>query len=106
MTFPSLWNTRSPIPQKRPWQRSYLKEHLDRKYSREDVIEIGEDVIPLAVLLHWVLGGQGNAAQDDDDHDERLEAGNRHDPVNQDPDPEKKFNLSFISIVYIRYLRS
>ncbi len=60
----------------------YLQEHFNCKNSSEDVIKIGEDVIPLAVLLNRVLGGQGDTAQDDDDHDERFEARNRHNPVN------------------------
>ena len=67
--------------------RADLKKHLDGEEPGEDVVEVGEDVVLLAVLLHRVLGGQGDAAQDDDDHDERLEAGDRHDAVDQDPDP-------------------
>ena len=33
----------------------YLQKHLDSKNSCEDVIEIGEDMIALALLLYWVF---------------------------------------------------
>jgi len=54
-------------------------------------------MIPLAVLLNRVFSGQGDAAQDDDDHDERFKAWNCHDPMNQDSNPEKTKlrNISF-----------
>jgi hypothetical protein len=56
-------------------------------------------MIPLAVLLNRVFSGQGDAAQDDDDHDERFKAWNCHDPMNQDSNPEKTKlrNISFQS---------
>ena len=69
--------------------RADLKKHLDGEEPGEDVVEVGEDVVLLAVLLHRVLGGQGDAAQDDDDHDERLEAGNSDDAVNENANPVK-----------------
>ena len=69
--------------------RSNLEQHFDREESREDVVEVGQDVVPLAVLLDWILGGQRDAAQDDDDHDERLEAGNSDDAVNENANPVK-----------------
>ena len=66
-----------------------LEKHFNGKESCKYVVEVGEDVVPLAVLLHGVLGGQRNAAQDDDDHDERLEAGNSDDAVNENANPVK-----------------
>ena len=68
----------------------YLEQHFNGEEPCEDVIEVGQDVVPLAVLLHRVLGRQCDAAEDDDDHDERLEAGNCHDPVNQDSNSKGK----------------
>jgi hypothetical protein len=76
------------------WYCVYLEQHFNGENSSEDVIEVSQNVIPLAVLLNWVLRRQGDAAQDDDDHDEGLETGNSHDSVNQDSNSvAKKFSL-------------
>ncbi len=69
---------------------SYLEDHFNGKDSGEDVVEVGQDVVALALLLDRVLGGEGDAAQDNDDHDERVEAGQRDDSMNKNPDPSKK----------------
>ena len=43
-------------------------------------------MIALTLLLDGILGRQCNAAENDDDHDEGIEAGYGYNAVHQDPD--------------------
>ena len=51
-------------------QIKYLENHFNSKNAGKDVVKVGEENIPLTGLLHWVLGGQGDGAQDDEKQDE------------------------------------
>ena len=53
-------------------QIKYLENHFNSENASEDVVKVGEENIPLTGLLHWVLGGQSDGAQDDDYHDEGV----------------------------------
>ena len=49
-----------------------LENHFNSENASEDVIKVSKDNVPLTGLLHWVLGGQGDGAQDNDYHDEGV----------------------------------
>ena len=41
-------------------------------------------MVSFTLLLHWILGRQGDATQNNDDHDKGVETGDGHDAVNED----------------------
>ena len=45
-------------------------------------------MVSSTLLLNGVLGSQGDAAEDDYDHDEGVEAGNGDDAMDEDPNPK------------------
>ena len=47
-------------------------------------------MIAFALFLYWIFGSQGDATENNDDHDKSIETGNCHDPVNKYPYPAKK----------------
>ena len=49
-----------------------LEEHFDAKHAGEAVVEVGELLVPLAVGVDGVLGGQGDRGGDDHQHDEHI----------------------------------
>ena len=44
-------------------------------------------MVPLTLLLHRILGGQGDTTEDNDDHDEGVKAGNGDNSVDENPNP-------------------
>lgn len=59
-------------------------------------------MVALAVLQDRVLCRQGNAAHDDDYHDEGVEEGEGDDAMNKDPDATQRNNvLLSLSFHYI-----
>ncbi len=76
----------------------YLQHHLDCEYACESVVEVCEDVVPLAAFLYWVLGRQRDAAEDDDHHDEGVEERERHDAVDEDTNTTVRNNIGFVTI--------
>ena len=73
---------------------TYLQYHLHGEYPCESVVEVCEDVVPLAVFLDGVLRGQRDAAHDDDHHDERVEEGERDDSVDENANAAKTVTLA------------
>ena len=84
---------------------SYLEYHLKGKNACENIVEIGENVIPLTVFLNWVFSGQSHAAHDDDHHDERVEERIRHDAVNKNANA-KRDKTKCCQISILLYSRS
>ena len=67
--------------------QDYLQNHFNSKDTGEDVVKVGENSVPSTLLLHRVLGGQGDGAEDDDDHDESVEEREGDHGVNCQPEP-------------------
>ena len=82
--FDKVANLPAPPPVYTVRSSAYLQDHLYRKDASEDVVEVGEDVVSFTLLLHWILGRQGDATQNNDDHDEGVETGDGHDAVHED----------------------
>lgn len=70
--------------------QDYLQNHFNSKDTGEDVVKVGENPVPSTLLLHRVLGGQGDGAEDDDDHDESVEEGEGDHGVNCQSEAEQE----------------
>ena len=55
-----------------------LEQHFDGEQSSERVVDVAEDDVAQTAAVDWVLGRQGDAADTDDDDDERVETIRRH----------------------------
>lgn len=64
---------------------SYLQEHFDGKNAGEHVVKVSQDNVPLTLLLNGIFSGQGNTAEDDDDHNEGIEARDCHNAMDKNP---------------------
>jgi hypothetical protein len=59
-------------------------------------------VIALAVFYNGVLGGEGDAAHDDDNHDERVKERERDDAVDEDAyAAAKQIGFNFSAVVKV-----
>ena len=67
-----------------------LEHHLDGEDAGKDEVEGVEDAVARRVLLHWVLGGQRDAARADDDHDEQVEVAQIDDEVTKTTQPDNR----------------
>ena len=59
----------------------YLEAHFTCKGNREHVVRLAEPVVARVVLVHRVLGRDGQAGEHDHDHDELVKGGSAHEPV-------------------------
>ncbi len=71
--------------------KSYFQTTLQGEDCGKPVIGVAEEQVPGRVLVDRVFGGEGDGAEDDDQHDEHVEQLLRHDPVNQNTNPVKIF---------------
>ena len=83
-----------------PLRITYLQTNLTGEGYREDIVSFAEIIIPRIVLVHRILGSDGNTehqsdwspvifykrklpGEADDDHDELVEGGSTDKPVDQ-----------------------
>ena len=76
----------------------YLQTNLTGERYGEDIVSFAEVIIPRIVLVHRILGSDGNTehhvdwsqvwvverklpGEADDDHDELVEGGSAHEPM-------------------------
>lgn len=68
----------------KPWHVN-LEADLTSKCDGEDIVCLAEIVVPGVLLIDGVLRGDGEAGEDDYDHDELVEGRGTHKPVNHFP---------------------
>ena len=68
---------------------THLQYHFYSEDRGENVIKVGQNSVPRTSLLHRVLGGEGDGAEDDDDHDESVEERVGHHSVDCQPKPSE-----------------
>ena len=59
----------------------HLEADFTSKSYCEDVVCLAEPVVPWVVLVHRVLGCDGEAGEHDHDHDKLVEGRSTHEPV-------------------------
>ena len=59
----------------------HLEADFTGKSYCKDVVCLAEPVVPWVVLVHWVLGCDGEAGEHDHDHDKLVEGRSTHEPV-------------------------
>ena len=101
----------------------YLQTNLTGECYGEDIVSFAEVVIPRIVLVHRILGSDGNTegqwewrevicreksndlpGEADDDHDEFVEGRSAHKPVDQLPHTETTLIRSIFRELYLKYL--
>ena len=60
----------------------YLEADLTCECDGEDIVGLAEPVVPGIILVHRVLGGDGEAGEHYHNHDKLVEGGGAHKPVN------------------------
>ena len=70
-------------------QNSYLETNFKCENGGKKIVRDAQVIVAGAVLIHGVLRGQGDAGDEDDQHDEVVKQLLGHNPVNCLANPEK-----------------